>query len=559
MMLSIRSRARRTKEYMKKTFFSPGNPAIWVQSALIGVRALAVGVALLAIGKILGAAFSDATLPTGWVIAGIAGIIVAALAAYAAVRASGKSQCVESARIRDGLMRHAFGLGPARFRGRETGAMVAMFTDSVEAVTKYRQGYLGQLVGSLLTPLITLGLIAVFVDWLTALILLIAIPFVPLVVGGFQRFFSSDASASRRMRGKLSAQFLEAIQGLSTLVGIGAAQKVGDQLEGVGEDNRQALMKVLARNQLLLFVMESGFSLFLISVAITMSWLRLDAGVIGVGEALAVVLLTSQLTTPINSVGGFFYIGMAGRGGQKAMSAFLQRSAGAGDSADQARADADADADSGAVVTFDDVHFAYGDNPVLRGVDLNVQGATSLLGASGSGKTTLLSIAAGDLVPDQGCVSVNGVALTPASQDLVRAQSAVVQQHTWLFHASLADNLRLARHDATDEELWAALEQVDLREWAESLPEKLATPVGERGMSVSGGQAQRISIARAIVAGRDLIIMDEPTSQVDLESEAVIEQSVEKLAEHATVLMATHRTSMAKGRVLSVIEGKVSE
>ena len=198
---------------------------------------------------------------------------------------------------------------------------------------------------------------------------------------------------------------------------------------------------------------------------------------------------------------------------------------------------------------------------VLREVDLTVaeREQTALLGASGSGKSTLLSMLAGDLLPSSGTVRVHGVPLTEQTREQVRAASAVVQQHTWLFRASLAENLRIAAPAATDEQLWDALEQVDLARWARTLPQGLDTPVGERGLAVSGGQGQRIALARAFLAGRPLVILDEPTSQVDLESEAVIEQAIDRLGERATVLLATHRPSLARGRAVHVRDGRIAE
>ncbi len=610
--------------------FAPGAPAVRAQVAFEALRTVAVGVVMLCLGRLLADVLDRSAEPSvPVVLTAAAAVLVAAGGEAGSAAVQGRSTAAEARRLRGALLRRAFGLGPARITGAQSGRLVAMMTDSVERVTAYRQGYIGRLVAAVLAPLLTILLVAVAVDWLSALVLLALVPVIPLAIGAFQRLVAGVSSASREARMRLAGQFLEAIQGLPTLVGLRAAGRIGDRLEAAGEDNRRATMSLLARNQLILFVTEAVFSLFMVSAAVLLAWVRHDDGAVTLAGALALVLLSTQLTEPMNQIGGFFYIGMAGRAGQRMMTAFVDRGVvptghghpggkpgakpggghgarnggrpgghgkptaetcgrpgtghgarhGAGHGghpseavpaaapAPQAPSSAAPSprrgdpAEEGAVVV-QGVGFAYEPGKdVLTDVDLTVaeREQTALLGASGSGKSTLLSVLAGDLLPTAGTVRVNGVPLTAATQDEVRAASAVVQQHTWLFRASLAENLRIAAPDATDEQLWEALEQVDLARWARTLPQGLDTPVGERGLAVSGGQGQRIALARAFLAGRPLVILDEPTSQVDLESEAVIEQAVERLGERATVVLATHRPSLAGGRAVHVRGGRIAE
>lgn len=508
------------------TFFKPGNAAIKKQSALLGVQAIAIAALLIVVGRLIDG--------HSGVIFAVAALLVAVGCEIENVRTQGVSASAEGARIRQGLLTQAFKLGPARIAQDETGGLVSTMTDSVERVTNYRQGYIGQLIGSVLTPLITIVMIAIFIDWLTALALLVCVPLVPVVIGLFQKLFRKESRESRIMRGKLASQFLESVQGLRTLLSIGAGERVGKKLEQTGEDNRVALMKLLARNQLLLFVMEAAFSLFLVCVAIVMAWLRADT----TGQAVAIVLLSTQLTTPINQVGGFFYIGMGGRAAQGAIAGFLARKAG------RPRHDGQVGERDGAVALHN-VSFSYGEKPVLENVNLSARRGQPevLTGKSGSGKSTMLNILSGDLVPTTGSAVVDGITLDSSNQQEVRDRVAVVRQSTWLFTGTLAENLRVAGN-VSEDQMWAALERVDLAHWARTLPQGLDTPIGERGQGVSGGQAQRISIARALLSERDIVILDEPTSQVDLESEAIIEAVIKDLAREKTVVVATHRDIM---------------
>ncbi|MFZ2625558.1 MAG: ATP-binding cassette domain-containing protein, partial [Propionibacterium sp.] len=186
---------------------------------------------------------------------------------------------------------------------------------------------------------------------------------------------------------------------------------------------------------------------------------------------------------------------------------------------------------------------------VLRDVDVEVPrgGRAVVLGPSGSGKSTMLRVLKGDLLPQSGEVLVDGVRLGAATRDRVRASSALVAQSTWLFTGSVRDNLALVRPQASEQELWAALELVDLADFVRGMPQGIDSAVGERGQALSGGQAQRISLARAFLSGRQLLLLDEPTSQVDLFSEQVIMAALDRLAADHTIVLVTHRMSAAGG------------
>ncbi len=198
---------------------------------------------------------------------------------------------------------------------------------------------------------------------------------------------------------------------------------------------------------------------------------------------------------------------------------------------------------------------------VLTGVDLTIEPGehVAVVGPSGAGKSTLLALLDGELLPAVGSVAVDGVTAArgdEAARDALRARSAVVAQSTWLFTGTVADNLRLARPGVTDDELWAALAAAGLDAEVRAMPAGLATAVGERGTALSGGQAQRVALARAFLADRPLLLLDEPTSQVDLASEAVIVEALGRLGEGRTVVTVTHRRAAADDadRVL-VVEG----
>ncbi|WP_052351698.1 ABC transporter ATP-binding protein [Deinococcus pimensis] len=198
---------------------------------------------------------------------------------------------------------------------------------------------------------------------------------------------------------------------------------------------------------------------------------------------------------------------------------------------------------------------------MLRGLTLHVRPGerVAILGESGAGKSTLLGLVNRTHDPTSGVVRIDGVDLRDVTLASLRSQVGVVQQDTFLFHASVRDNVRFARPDATDAQVEAALAAARALDFVRALPGGLDTVVGERGVKLSGGQRQRLSIARTLLADPPMLLLDEPTSAVDPESEALIVEALERLLAGRTALIVTHRPSLARGadRVLVMRDGVV--
>lgn len=510
------------------------------QTALLVAQTLAICVFCLSLGSLIADALSPASVSKTAILVALGSLLIATLTGYLAASIAATSKADLEATLRQMVIGHSLALGPARMSQAQTGAVVSMATDTVDRVANFRQSFLGTTFSAMLSPLVTLVVVAVAIDVPAALVLTAFLPLILATIYLFQKLFRNVSGESRKARTKLAAAFLEALQGLTTLVSLKAADRVGDRLAERGEKNRQATMKLLARNQLVILVTDAAFSLFAICASVLVAWWRLDEATISPGEAIALVLLSTQLCAPLAKMGSLFYVGMAGRAGQRQISKFVSIAV-----PDQNEAQAAQNSDP---VRFESVDFSYAEKPVLKDLDLSVKQGQKvvLLGRSGSGKSTILSLTGGDLLPDQGSVSVAGIELTSKTQDQVREKSAVVNQKTWLFLGTLAQNLRVGNKNATEDEMWQALAQVGLDTWARSLPDGLDSQVGERGMAMSGGQAQRLSIARAILSGRKLLLLDEPTSQVDLNSEQIIMSAIDRLAEDHTIVLATHRPSSTK-------------
>ncbi len=507
---------------------------------------------------------------TGWVLPALCAVI-AAVCAGAGPWFSQWAGSEAERRLRQAVVSRVFDLGVTGTAGR-SGQLLSLAADAVERTAHYRAGFLGPILGSLTTPLVVLGVMALTADPVTAGWLALLILLVPVLIGGFRRLVRPIGAAYRRTQGRLTAGFLEAIQALDTLVYARAAERVAADLAARGEEHRRGLMRMLAGNQLLIFVVDAAFSLSVVVAATAIAAGRTLDGHITAGDAVAIVLMTVLVIGPVDVIGSFFYVGIGGRAAQQQIAAHLGDAGGhrasLGGNAD-ARARA-SDAGAGRAVpapagsiVLEGVTAGYpGGEPVLRDLSLRVEPGerVALVGPSGIGKSTVSALVQAHVRPASGAVLVDGLDTDAVRGEEVRARLAVVEQRPFLFLGSIAENLRLADPRASDEQLWAALEVAGLRREVERMPNGLDTPVGEQGSLLSGGQAQRLAIARAALRDAPILVLDEPTSQVDLAGEAAILAALDRLAAGRTVLMIAHRPGaiLAADRVIDLGAGAVA-
>ncbi|WP_314317893.1 ABC transporter ATP-binding protein [Actinomyces oris] len=545
----------------RPTVSSPaGRRAGALSFGLTLLGALGAGWCLICTGRALGALLSSSSA-AGLLAQALAAAAVSATCQLVAQRVARSSALTEEAHLRRLTLAHLLGLGPARAADIRSGATASLLTDGAERVALYRQTFLAPTLAAAAAPLLVLIELAAFVDVVPALVLAAAVIVVPAFIAWCHSRLRASSSNSRRARMRLAAEYLDAIQGLRTLTLARAAERTSARLRLEGESNRRAVMGLLAGNQLVILLTDGLFSLFLITVAAGLALVRLSSGAIDVGDALAIVLTSYVLLEPLDHVGAFFYVGMSGMANQRAIRRILSRPLPR--STARPGAAVSSPATTQASIVLDDVEAAWDADPVLEGVNLSVRRSESLavVGPSGAGKSTLMAVLAGNLLPSGGTVRVEGTELSAATQDEVRSASALVAQTTWLFTGTIADNLRLAQPYATPSQMWQALEVARLDKEVALMPEGLETQVGEAGLGLSGGQAQRLSLARAFLADRPVLLLDEPTSQVDLASEAAIVESLEKLARGRTVVTISHRVGAltAADRTVRVDAGTVHE
>jgi ATP-binding cassette subfamily C protein CydD len=497
----------------------------------------------------------------------IAAALVAGLAAWAVPALAAADQADRESESRRRLTSHLFALGAAERTRERAGRIVSTATDGVERAAAFRATFLAPMIGSMTLPLVVLVVLAVTVDPVAAGWLALAVPAIPLALGGFQAIFRKVSARYRAHARLLSAQFLDAIQGLATLRLLGAGRDMGRQLARGAEDLRRHVMRMLAGNQLVLLVVDSLFSLAFVTGAAGLALTRYLGGHLSVGQALTLVLASTLLLEPLDRVGQFFYVGMGGIAATKEIRTLLAEEPLVTDSPGAAAPDTPPTgprSESPEALHFDHIAYAYDPAvPVLRDVSFAVHPGerVALIGPSGAGKTTVVALLEGARRPDSGRLELSGHDAAAAPLAWQRAQLAVVAQHTYLFTGTLRANLLIADPEATDQRLHDALAAADLDDFVATLPAGLDTPVGERGLALSGGQTQRLAIARAFLKDAPILVLDEPTAHVDLASERAILAALDALGAGRSVLTISHRqaTIADADRVLQLEDGRVWE
>lgn len=543
---------------------------------LVGAARLAsatcMGVAIVATGRLF-----DGEASQAWNL-GLLFALGAGAFAFAEISFGGRAARAEERRLRRMLLHRYFTRHPETTThddDAEPAHLVQLMTDNVERLTEYRQVYLGATLAAIAIPFVTLAYVGIMIDPVVGFGVMALVPVIPFAIGGFMRFFRATSAASRSERSHLAGRYLDAIRNLVVIRLMGAGARVQHDLTVQGDRNRRAIMRLLAGNQIVIIVMDGLFGLVFICLTAALTVQRADH--LTDAQILAVMLLTVLLLEPLQQVAGFFYIGMGGMASQRALRAYVSthdgeqgdatsdgRSAStphrtpAGDGTEHAT-----EADPTLAIEMRRVHFDYGRGPVLRDLNLTVPAGSriAIMGRSGAGKSTLLSLLRGSVAPQRGWVAVAGEKPDATNPAATRALSATVMQSTWMFTGSIADNLRVARTDANDAEIWSALEQAEVADEIRRMPNGLQTHLGEGAALISGGQAQRISLARALLSGRPVLLLDEPTSHVDIQSEAHIIDAVASLPADRTVLIVTHRASLLRcvDSAYELIDGRLEE
>ena len=461
--------------------------------------------------------------------------------------------------LRADLTQHILALGPAFTRGERSGELVNAATRGVEDLDEYVTQY--QPLRFLVVLVPALVAIVIFViDPFTVLILLVTGPLVVL----FLALIGSRARAITERRflelGWMSASFLDLLQGLATLKMFGRSREQVETIREVSRQYGKTTMEVLRTAFETAFVLEMSTTIAMALVAVEIG-LRLVGGGVPYSQALAVLILTPEFFSPLRQLSLRYHAGAAGKTAADRIFAVL----------DTPLPPVclppihSAVARTGVGIRFESVDFSYhnGLRPALQDFSLNItDGQTvALVGETGAGKTTVASLLLRFIEPDRGVISIGGAPLRSLDARAWRACVGWVPQKPHLFYGTVTDNIRLARSGATDEEVAAAAEAAAAHRFIAKLPLGYDTQIGENGARLSGGEQQRLAIARAFLKDAPVLILDEPTSQLDSETEAMVHDALARLMRRRTVLIISHRLKLADcaDRIVMLERGRAVE
>ena len=373
-------------------------------------------------------------------------------------------------------------------------------------------------------------MVVAIIDPLSALVLLVTGPVLVLILGLIgSRVGPATAARAADLRW-MQGYFADMLRGLATLRAYGRSREQVERIREIGLRYGDATMRVLRTAFQASLVLEWGAAVAIALIAVELS-LRLMTGGIAFLPTLAVLILAPEFFMPLRRLAANYHDGAAGREAAARIMAILD--APVPRPVERRAASATGDATLGDIV-FEGVTVAYPGRPeaALAGVDLVLPAGrrTAVVGASGAGKSTLAGLLLRFLEPGGGRITVGGRDLATMDAVAWRSRIAYVPQAPHLFHGTVAENIRLARPDATDAEVIRAAREADAAGFIDDLPDAYATAIGEDGVRLSGGQRQRIAIARAFLRDADLVVLDEPTAHLDPDAEAAVAAAIDRLA-----------------------------
>jgi ATP-binding cassette, subfamily C, bacterial CydD len=543
-----------------------GRRALFAAVALGAASAtLVVAQAVLLARVIAGATRAGSSLvslaPALALLAGVA--VLRASASWSSDTAAARGAADVRLALRAALTSRLLALGPRFVASERTGELVGTLGAGVESTDAYVARYQPQLALSFLVPLLV-GAAVLRADLLSGLVLAATWPLIPLfmyLIGGVAR---RRSQAQWVALSRMSARFLDTVQGIATLVTLGRAADEAAVVASTSERFRALTMEVLKVAFLSALTLEWLATLGTAVIAVELG-LRLLSARISFEAALFILVVTPEFYRPMRALGAAFHAAMTGHDAVERMSELLDQPAAQVAATEVAEPRLDADSISRAGLSLDDVSFRYSpDRPVaLDRVSFSVAPGTTvaLIGPSGSGKSTIAHLVLRFLEPDSGQLLAGGHPLATVDADLWRRQVAWLPQRPHLFHGTVLDNLRLARPDASDSDIERAIVLAHADEFVRGLPGGLRAEVGEEGSRLSGGEAQRLALARAFLKDTPLLVLDEPTSHLDPENDSLVSDAVRELARGRTVLLIAHRLTAVAGasHVVVLSRGRVAE
>jgi ATP-binding cassette subfamily C protein CydCD len=459
-----------------------------------------------------------------------------ALVGWLTELAAHRASAAVKSELRGRLLERAAELGPGWLGGQRTGSLVALATRGVDALDDYFSRYLPQLGLAVVVPVAVLARI-VTEDWVSAAIIVGTLPLIPVFMVLIGWATQSRMDRQWRLLSRLSGHFLDVVAGLPTLKVFGRAKAQAESIRRITGEYRRATMRTLRIAFISSFALELLATISVALVAVTIG-MRLVHGEMDLYIGLVILILAPEAYLPLRQVGAQYHAAAEGLAAAEEIFEVLETP----------RPASGSEAVPEGALSFEGVTVRYPGRSAdaVANVTFGIEpGETvALVGPSGAGKSTLLSVLLGFVRPAEGRVRVGGVDLADADLEQWRSRIAWVPQRPHLYAGTIAENVRLARPGADDDSVRRALRDAGALEFVDALPEGVETVLGEDGAGLSAGQRQRLALARAFLADRPLLLLDEPTAALDGATEAEVVAAVRRLAAGRTVLLVVHRPAL---------------
>ena len=473
------------------------------------------------------------------------------LRAYCSRRASAASANAGNdvkQELRQRLYEKLTRLGSSYHEKVPTAEAVQVAVEGVEQLEVYFGKYIPQLFYSILAP-VTLFIVLSFVSLKASFVLLICVPLIPLTIMGVQKLAKRLLGRYWGTYTELGDSFLENLQGLTTLKIYQADEQKAKEMDQEAEHFRKITMKVLMMQLNSIIVMDvvayGGAALGMIAVL-----REFASGTVSLGGTVTMILLSAEFFIPMRLLGSFFHIAMNGMAASDRLFAILDL--------EEGQTGEECLGDGPASVIFRDVCFSYdGERQILDQVSFQLpeNGLISLVGTSGCGKSTIAGLLTGRNRGYRGTIRIGGKELSRIREDSLLSHVTMVSHNSYLFKGTVRENLLMAAPMATEKEMEAVLKKVNLYEFLKS-QRGLDTELMERGSNFSGGQCQRLALARALLHDTPIYIFDEATSNIDAESEEQIMEVIRELSQNHCVLLISHRlANVVDSRNIYVLSG----
>lgn len=462
----------------------------------------------------------------------------------------------QAKKLRTQLLQKIFKLGPTVVQAHGTGNVTTMTVDGISQVENYIHLILAKMMNMMIVPWVIL-VVVFYYDWVSGVILLLVFPLIiifMIVLG-----YAAQAKADRQYRSFqiLSNHFIDSLRGIDTLKLFGMSKSYEKGIYQTSEQFRKATMSTLRIAILSTFALDFFTTLSVAIVAVFLGLRLLNAEIL-LFPALTVLILAPEYFLPVRDFSSDYHATLDGKNAMTAIREILELPE------NEVEPINIAPWNESSTLDLSELSFDYGQGSGLQPVNLQVSGYQKIgvIGMSGSGKSTLMNVISGFLTPKQGSILFNGEETTSFKQEDWQKQLIYIPQNPYVFRASLRENIAFYTPEADDAAIMQAIEVAGLSELLAQLPDGLDTLIGEGARSLSGGQAQRIALARAFLdKNRKVLILDEPTAHLDIETEVELKNRMLPLMENRLVFFATHRMHWMHQMdyILVLEEGKLVE